>query len=143
MTPKMIQLKELFEDMGLYIIYENYNKSSSKSEIEDINHYINLLAIKHNWKKDKMDGFLRKVYDINPGAAISIMLKEIAIELDKKYSNHIRFSPEIYVFSTNRGEIVKLDKTNIKTFKSFAAFRSKEDVEFAVKILGGLIDEIF
>ena len=143
MTPKMIQLKELFEDMGFYIIYEDYNKSSSKSEIEDINYYINLLAIKHDWKKEKMDNFLGKVYDINPGAAISIMLKEIAITLDKKYSDHIKNSPQIYAFSLASGKVIQLDKTNIKTFKSFAAFRSKEDVEFAVKILGGLIDEIF
>ena len=135
----MIQLKEFFEDMGFYMIYEDYNKSSSKSEIEDINYYINLLAIKHGWKKDKMDGFLGNVYAINPGAAISIMLKEIAIELDKKYPDHIRFSPEIYIFSANRGKIVQLDKANIKTFKFFAAFRTKEDAEFAIKVIDGLI----
>lgn len=143
MTSKMIELKELFEDMGFYIIYEDYNKSSSKSEIEDINYYINLLAIKHGWKKDKMDSFLGKVYTINPGAAISIMLKEIAIILDKRYGDHINNSPQIYAYSMVSGKVIQLDKTNIKTFKSFAAFRSKEDAEFAVKILDGLIDAIF
>ena len=140
---KMTQLEEFFRTMGFHIIYEDHIKASLKNENRDINYYINLLADKHNWKKEKMDSFLGKVYDINPGAAISIMLKEIAIELDKKYSNHIRFSPEIYVFSTNRGEIVKLDKTNIKTFKFFAAFRTKEDAEFAIKVIEGLIPNIF
>ena len=133
------QLEKLFGAMGFHIIYEDYNESSSKSEIEDINYYINLLAIKHNWKKDKMDSFLGKVYTINPGAAISIMLKEIAIELDKKYSDHIRFSPEIYAYSMASGKVIQLDKTNIKTFKFFAAFRTKEDAEFAVKVIDGLI----
>ena len=143
MTSEMTQLKELFETMGFYIIHEDYNKSSLKNENRDINYYIKSLADKHNWKKDKMDGFLGKLYEINPGAVISIMLKEIAIELDKKYPDHIRFSPEIYCFSINHGKIVKLDKTNIKTFKFFAAFRTKEDAEFAIKVMGGLIPKIF
>ena len=143
MTSEMTQFKELFEAMGFYIIYEDYNKSSLKNENRDINYYINSLADKHNRKTDKMDGFLGKLYEVNPGAVISIMLKEIAIELDKKYPDHIRFSPEIYCFSTNRGKIVKLDKTNIKTFKFFAAFRTKEDAEFAIKVMGGLIPKIF
>lgn len=143
MTSEMTQLKELFEAMGFYIIHEDYNKSSLKNENRDINYYIKSLADKHNWKKDKMDGFLGKLYEINPGAVISIMLKEIAIELDKKYPDHIRFSPEIYCFSINHGKIVKLDKTNIKTFKFFAAFRTKEDAEFAIKVMGGLIPKIF
>ena len=139
MTSEMIQLKELLEDMGLHIIYENYSKPSSKNENKDINYYIKLLADKHNWKRDKMNGFLGKLYEINPGAVISIMLKEIAIELDKKYSDHIRFSPEIYVFNTTCGKIVKLNKDNIKTFKFFAAFRTKEDAEFAIKVIDELI----
>ena len=149
---KMIELKELFEDMGFDIIYEDYNKSSSKSEIKDINdyiklldinYYIKLLADKHYWKKEKMDSFLGKVYDINPEAVISIILKEIAIELDKMYPDHIRFSPQIYAVSMSSGKVIQLDKTNIKTLKSFAAFRTKEDAELALKVIDGLIPKIF
>ena len=143
MTSEMIQLKELLEDMGFHIIYENFSKHSSKDENRDVKYYIKLLANKHGWKEDKMNGFLGKVYEINPGAVISIILKEIAIELDKKYPDHIRFSPEIYIFSANRGKIVKLDKANIKTFKFFAAFRTKEDAEFAIKVIDKLIPKIF
>ena len=143
MTLEMIQLKELLEDMDLHIIYENFSKYSSKDENRDIKYYVKLLADKQGWKEDKMDGFLAKLYEINPGAVISIILKEIAIELDKKYPDHIRFSPEIYIFSANRGKIVKLDKDKIKTFKFFAAFRTKEDAEFAIKVMGGLIPKIF
>lgn len=139
MTPEMIQLEKLFEAMGFRIVYENYSKPSSKDENRDIKYYVKLLADKHGWKEDKMNGFLGKVYEINPGAVISIMLKEIAIELDKKYPDHIRFSPEIYIFSANRGKIVKLDKDKIKTFKFFAAFRTKEDAEFAIKVIDKLI----
>ena len=138
-SEKMTQLEELFRAIGFHIIYENYSRPSLKNENENINYYIKLLADKHNWKEGKMNGFLGKVYEINPGAAISIMLKEIAIELDKKYPDHIRFSPEIYIFSANRGKIVQLDKANIKTFKFFAAFRTKEDAEFAVKVIDELI----
>ena len=135
----MIQLKELLEDMGLHIIYENFSKYSSKDENRDIKYYVKLLTDKQGWKEDKMDGFLAKLYEINPGAVISIILKEIAIELDKKYPDHIRFSPEIYIFSANRGKIVKLNKDSIKTFKFFAAFRTIEDAEFAIKVIDELI----
>ena len=138
-SEKMTQLEELFRAMGFHIIYENYSRPSLKNENRDINYYIKLLADKHNWKKDKMNGFLGKLYEINPGAVISIMLKEIAIELDKKYPDHIRFSPQIYIFSKNRGKIVQLDKDSIKTFKFFAAFRTKEDAEFTIKVIDGLI----
>ena len=138
-SEKMTQIEELFRAMGIHIIYEDHSKSSLKNENKDINYYIKLLADKHNWKEDKMNGFLGRVYEINPGAVISILLKEIAIELDKKYPDHIRFSPEIYIFSANRGKIVQLDKANIKTFKFFAAFRTKEDAEFAIKVIDGLI----
>ena len=115
------------------IDYENFDKN------RDIKYYIKLLADKHGWKEDKMNGFLGKLYEINSGAVISIMLKEIAIELDKKYPDHIRFSPEIYVFSTNCGKIVKLNKDSIKSFKFFAAFSTKEDAAFAVKVIDELI----
>ena len=142
-SEKMIQLEELFRIMGFEIIFEDLSKPSLKNENKDLNYYIKLLADKHNWKKDKMNGFLGKLYEINPGAVISIMLKEIAIELDKKYPDHIRFSPEIYIFSANSGKIVQLDKDNIKTFKFFAAFRTKEDAEFAIKVIDRLIDKIF
>ena len=139
MTSEMIQLKELLEDMGFHIIYENFSKHSSKDENRDIKYYIKLLADKHGWKEDKMNGFLGKLYEINSGAVISIMLKEIAIELDKKYPDHIRFSPEIYAFNITCGKIVKLNKDKIKTFKFFAAFRTKEDAEFAIKVIDELI----
>ena len=139
MTSEMIQLKELLEDIILHIIYENFSKYSSKDENRDIKYYVKLLADKHGWKEDKMNGFLGKVYEINPGAVISIILKEIAIELDKKYPDHIRFSPEIYAFNITCGKIVKLNKDNIKTFKFFAAFRTKEDAEFAIKVIDELI----
>ena len=67
------------------------------------------------------------------------MLKEIAIELDKNYSDHIIFSPEIYAFNITCGKIVKLNKYKIRTFKFFAAFRTKEDAEFAIKVIDELI----
>lgn len=135
----MIQLKELLEDMGLHIIYENFSKYSSKDENRDIKYYVKLLADKHGWKEDKMNGFLGKLYEISPGAVISIMLKEIAIELDKNYSDHIIFSPEIYAFNITCGKIVKLNKYKIRTFKFFAAFRTIEDAEFAIKVIDELI----
>ena len=137
------QLGKMLESMGIHLRYEGFFETPLKSEREDINYYINLLAIKHGWKKEKMDNFLGKVYDINPGAAISIMLKEIAIILDKRYNNHIKYSPQIYAYSMVSGKVIQLDKTNIKTFKSFAAFRTKEDAEFAIKVIDRLIDEIF
>ena len=87
--------------------------------------------------------FLSSLAIVNPGVVFSLLLKEIAIEIDNRYEGHISKSPEIYSVSALNGEIKKINKNNIHTYKHFAAFRTKEDALEAINILKVLYQDMF
>ena len=74
-----------------------------------------------------------------PSTVIAMILKEIAIELDSAYSDHISKSPDIYVISTNRWVVGYIPKSCITNYKGFAAFRTIADAEYALDIVKPLI----
>lgn len=87
--------------------------------------------------------FLSSLAIVNPGVVFSLLLKEIAIEIDNRYEGHISKNPEIYCVSVLNGEIKKVNKNNIHTYKHFAAFRTKEDALEAIHILKLLYQDMF
>lgn len=109
----------------------------------NLDYYVDKLAEKRGWKPEKMDNFLNNLADINLGAAFSVVLREVAIELDKKYKDHIEKSEEIYCVSLTNGHIFKADKKFIKNFRNFAAFRTIDDAKLACKITRGLLKAMF
>ena len=80
---------------------------------------------------------------VNLGSVISLLLKTIAVELDKKYPDHIKNSKEIYSISLISGKIGKIYKEKIKSFNNFAAFRTMEDAEVAYHIMAEYIELTF
>lgn len=98
-------------------------------------YYITTLANKKGWPAIKMAEFLDSLWEINPAAAFSTLAKEIAVELDKNYSDHIKNCDTIYIISTFDGRIHEVPGGIIKSFKNFAAFRTKKDAIKACKIL--------
>lgn len=108
--------------------------------------YIARLAEKFNWKPEKMARYLRNLKDINPAAAFSVLLKEIAIVLDKQYADHISNCRRFYTISTINGKIYMhfntLDNKGVN-FKNFAAFRTEKDAKIACKILAEDLHEMF
>lgn len=99
-----------------------------------ISYYVNKIAERKGWNIDETYKYLNTTYQVFPAAAFSIMLREIAIELDKKYKDHIKNSAEIWVVSLLDGRITKVNKAGIKNYDNFAAFRSLEDARIACKI---------
>ena len=91
----------------------------------------------------KVYNYLNSVDSILPAAAFSMVLREIAIELDKKYEDHIENSPEIYVISMLDGRITKANKAHIKNYRNFAAFRTIEDAKIACRIVKPILKEMF
>lgn len=119
-------------------------KHCAKNEIPmNIDFYIKKIEARLDWKSGKIYNFLNNVDSILPAAALSIILREIATELDKKYKNHIENSPEIYVISTLDGRITKVNKAHIKNYRNFAAFRTIEDAKIACKIVKPILKEMF
>ena len=109
----------------------------------ELDYYIEKIANKLNWKVEKVYNYLNNVDTILPAAAFSMVLREIAIELDKKYEDHIENSPEIYVISLLDGIITKANKAHIKNYRNFAAFRTIEDAKIACTITMNILKEMF
>ena len=119
-------------------------KHCAKSEVPmNIDFYIERIAVRLGWKPEKVYNYLNNVDSILPAAALSMILREIATELDKKYKDHIENSPEIYVISTLDGRITKANKAHIKNYRNFAAFRTIEDAKIACKIVKPILKEMF
>lgn len=116
----------------------------AKSEVPmNMDFYIERIAARLGWKSEKVYNYLNNVDSILPAAALSMVLREIAVELDKKYEDHIENSPEIYVISLLDGRITKAIKAHIKNYRNFAAFRTIEDAKFACKIVKPVLKEMF
>ena len=109
----------------------------------ELEYYIQKIAKRLGWKIEKVYNYLNSVDTILPAAAFSMVLREVAIELDKKYEDHIEKSPEIYVISMLDGRITKANKAHIKNYRNFAAFRSVSDAKIACSIVRDILKEMF
>ena len=119
-------------------------KSVVETEVPmELEYYIQKIAEKLGWKIEKVYNYLNNVDAILPAAAFSMVLREVAIELDKKYKDHIEKSPEIYVVSLLDGRITKANKAHIKNYRNFAAFRTVEDAKIACSIVRDILKELF
>ena len=119
-------------------------KHCTKGEVPmDMNFYIEKIAARLGWKPEKVYSYLNNVDSILPAAAFSMVLREIAVELDKKYEDHIENSPEIYVISMLDGRITKANKAHIKNYRNFAAFRTIDDARIACRIVKPILKEMF
>ena len=107
------------------------------------NNAIESLAKKTNWKKEKLSNILNTLHIANPWAATQMVLREIAIELDKKYDDHINKSEKIYAISPQDGRIHEINKKTIKSYKAFPAFRSIEDAKIACSLIREHLKIIF
>lgn len=107
------------------------------------NDAIKSLAKKTNWKEEKLLNILATLHLANPWAATQMVLREIAIELDKKYDDHINESEKIYVISPQDGRIHEINKKTVKNYKAFPAFRSIEDARIACSLIREHLKSIF
>lgn len=136
-------LPELLE-AGIVTTTKPAKSAVVESEVpKELGYYIQKIAERLGWKIEKVYNYLNSVDSILPAAAFSMVLREIAIELDKKYKGHIEKSPEIYVISMLDGRIVKANKAHIKNYRNFAAFRSVNDAKIACSIVRNILKEMF
>ena len=110
---------------------------------KDFNYYLEKIAKRQGWNINKALSIFNNVYSIYPMAIFGLFLREIAIDLDKKYEDHIQDSPEIFVVSSLDGRITKANKASIKNYRNFAAFRSIEDAKTACKVLRTILKDMY
>lgn len=103
-------------------------------------YYIELLAKQLGLAPWDTIATCKRVNNAAPGALMSLLLRTVARELDLNYPDHISTCPEIYVYSTVNSKICSIPTKNISkaAFKYFAAFRSKEDAVFAIKLVNAI-----
>lgn len=101
------------------------------------------LCNKADVTSEKMSNILEVLKGVNRWAVVQLLLKEIAIELDKKYDNHINNSEKIYAISPQDGRIHEVDKSHIKNYKAFPAFRNIEDAKIACSLVKNHLKSIF
>lgn len=138
--PKLIEKGIITTSLGSDFDVDKVKPAESHM---NLHYYVEKLAKKLNWKVEKMYNYLNTIDSVYPAAAFSMILREVAIELDKKYEDHIEKSPEIYVISMFDGKITKANKAHIKNYRNFAAFRSVEDAKTACSIVREILKELF
>lgn len=115
----------------------SYEKPVSPS-VDDITFETIIMSIakRLKWKVDNVFKYLDNLAYINEGAVLSILLREVAVILDRQYPDHIENSEKIYTIDMAKGEIVEVkDIHKIKNFRNFAAFRNIQDAVTAKKVL--------
>lgn len=91
----------------------------------------------------ELEAILNKISSFNKGAALSLVLREIAIVLDKQYKDNIRNAEELYGISFVTGKIVRINKASVRGYQGFAAFRTMEDAKTACRILKQVLRDMF
>ena len=86
--------------------------------------------------KHGMSDVVDNLIDNYPGAAISVILRTIALMMDEKYPDHISSCDTVYYHSFLDGKIhsIAANTINKKAWKYFAAFRTQEDAVKAIKL---------
>ena len=131
------------ELMGKLIKDGKVNVVEEKDINKIWNNAIKNLAKKTNWKEEKLLNILNTLYLANPWAATQMVLREIAIELDKKYDDHINESEHIFAISPQDGRIHEINKAHIKNYRAFPAFRTINDAKIACSLVRENLKSIF
>lgn len=81
-----------------------------------------------------------------PGyAGFSVVLRALAVLLDRKYPDHINNADvdKYFTIDMTNGRVCEVPKSKIKNFRNFAAFRSIDDIKIATKVLRPFIKELW
>lgn len=132
------EIVEVLETLNVYA-----QNTQSQDPIKDLKYYINKIAEKKSWSLERAWGWLCGIKRISPIAAFNIIAREIAVDLDNKYDDHIEKSERIYAISPLDGRVHQICKGHIKNYRNFAAFRNIEDAKYACAILRDLLKEMF
>lgn len=109
----------------------------------ELDYYVKKLANSFGWGINRTVGLLNKLIYIYPSAALSLLVREIAEEIDDKYKDDIDDYAKAYVISQVDGNICVVTKKDIKSYKNFAAFRTRAEAIIAKSIVKDIIEDMF
>ena len=130
-----------FEELFNLLETEEPVKKDKKKKIPTaVSYYINMVK-KQYYPNNSYSEVCKILMGIPIYALQSILLKQIAIEMDKRYPDHISKSPAIWGISTVSERVGEIDKTCVKDYSKFAAFRSKEEAEKALRMWNNFLEQ--
>lgn len=111
----------------------------------DIGYYIEKIAKRNRLEVGQVGDLINALMGIQPGAALSILYRAIAMELDLQYPhNHISEVKDFFIISNADGRIYPAqNETGRFNYRNFAAFRTMEDARFARRVVGPLLREFY
>lgn len=135
-------LTRLLNELETPNTVSNQVANPDNSKEVDIMDFVPVLATKLKMSIPETQTMLQHLYEINPGACISLFAKEIAIFLDLRYPDHISELDEYFVLSLTDGCIHKCN-TPIKNHQCLALFRTLEDAKHACKVLKPMLKDVY
>lgn len=151
--PKLIELGILIPKKRKVFTLERELSTGEKiqkrmSEVNmDIAYYheilVNKMASTQVVSHSMANAALVAIKAINTTGYFNLLLKEVAIELDKSYKNHISKSKTLYTISAKDGKPYHIGEGDLKSTKTVSLFRNEIDTIVACKILASLKKEIF
>lgn len=145
-NPCTPELMAYLINLGVVVTSSDKPKYANPHGISlSVKYYVAKLARKMNLKFEVCEAMLGNIASYSPITVISLLAKQISIELDQHYDGHIRDAEHIFVLSTVDGTITEIPaKARVETnYRNFAAFRSLEDANLAYSILSNLYNEAF
>lgn len=109
----------------------------------DLNYYAAKIGKVINLNEEEATEFFEVLAQKFPYAVFSLVLKQVAIEIDRKYKDHISNSERIFGVSMINGCISEIPKSQVKNYHNFAAFRTLEDAKLACRITRPFLKEMF
>lgn len=135
-------LTKLINELEVMNTASTQVENPDNSQEVNIMDFVPVLATKLQLSIPEAQVLLQHLYDINPGACISLFAKEIAIFLDLRYPDHISELDEYFVLSLTDGCIHRC-KTPIKNHQCLALFRTLDDAKFACKVLKPMLKAVY
>lgn len=135
-------LTKLINELEVMNTASTQVENPDNSQEVNIMDFVPVLATKLQLSIPEAQVLLQHLYDINPGACISLFAKEIAIFLDLRYPDHISELDEYFVLSLTDGCIHRCN-TPIKNHQCLALFRTLDDAKFACKVLKPMLKAVY
>lgn len=105
---------------------------------------IEKMGLKTGLVYEDMESVLYTIGTINPWNLFQLLLKQVAILMDKKYPDHISKSDHLFYISNMDNQVHELivprGQRNSINYSTISLFRSKEEAETALREINKYLD---
>lgn len=139
-----LRTNKLSEDTADELVKDGVLTVTIEPEISgDLMYYMMQMLERHKANDYIGISIFRNLEITCPHMVLNLILREIALELDKKYPDHISNSEKIYTISMTDGLIHEVPKKMIRDWGGFPAFRTMEDAKLACNIMSSDLRSLF